>query len=187
MSYEWEKGDPATEQCACMSGTCTGKLVKLHFDGWYLRTFVGETVDSAQHARSGLPVGDEFDYSAARQQAADAGPIPEGNYWIVPSDLGSPRAFSAGWGHYRITIRHYPNTATHGRGGFFVHGGSKFGSKGCIDLAGFMDTFVRRLNELVPAKVLNVPQRVVVKPTCYVPLVVKYSSPRADMPPWFNT
>ena len=96
-------------------------------------------------------------------------------------------AFSASWGHYRGTIHHYPGTTTHGRGGFFIHGGRKFGSKGCIDLAGFMDNFVRRLNDLVPPKVLNIPQRVVLQAICYIPLKVKYSSARADMPPWFNT
>jgi hypothetical protein len=170
-----------------MSGKNAGKDMKLLFDGWYLKLQVGGVVDSAQHARSGLPVGNEFDYSVTRQQEKDAGPVPEGEYWIVPAELGSPRLASAeSWGKYRITIHQYPNTNAYGRGGFFIHGGIKFGSKGCIDLAGFMDHFVRRLNDLLPPRVLDVPQRVVLKPTCYIPLTIKYGSPRVDMPPWFN-
>lgn len=187
MAYESERGDPRTEQCSCMRGDNTGKKVTLLFDGWYLKLLLDGVVDSAQHARSGLPDGNDFDYSAARQREPDKGPVPEGEYWIMPSELGSPRfASQESWGNYRITIHQYPGTITYGRGGFFIHGGAKFGSKGCIDLAGFMDNFVRKLNDLLPPMVMDVPQRVVLKPTCFVPLTVKYGSARVPMPPWFN-
>ena len=193
MPYESEQGDPKTALCTCMSGKEAGKGLKLLFDGHYLKMHLGGVVDSAQHARSGLPVGSEFDYSVERQKEKEAGPIPEGEYWITPSELRSPSLTSPlflmntdSWGHHRISIHKYPGTNTHGRGGFFIHGGDKFGSKGCIDLAGFMGHFVRRLNELVPTRVVQVPQRVELKPTCYIPLTVKYPSQRVDMPPWFN-
>jgi len=170
-----------------MTGTDVGKTLKLLFDGWYLKLLVGDAVDSAQHARSGLPIGDEFDYGRPRQAESDEGPVPEGEYWIMPSQLATPRMASPdSWGNYRITIHPFPDTATSGRGGFFIHGGIKFGSKGCIDLAGFMNNFVRRLNQLLPPMQLNVPQPVVLKPTCYIPLTVKYGTTRVPMPPWFN-
>jgi hypothetical protein len=193
MPYDSEQGDPKTALCTCMNGKDAGKGLKLLFDGHYLKTHVGGVVDSAQHARSGMPVGNQFDYGSERQKNKDEGPIPEGEYWISPSEIRSPGLSSPlflintdSWGFYRITIHRYAGTNTHGRGGFFIHGGDKFGSKGCIDLAGFMGHFVRRLNELVPTRVVQVPQRVELKSTCYIPLTVKYPSQRVDMPPWFN-
>ena len=44
---------------------------------------------------------------------------------------------SAG-GSHRITIHPYDDTATYGRGGFFIHGGAEAGSAGCIDLTSRM-------------------------------------------------
>lgn len=187
MAYESERSDPTVAQCTCMIGKDAGKGLKLLFDGYYLKMQVNGGVDSAQHARSGLPVGDTFDYSVERQKEKEAGPIPEGAYWVNPSELGTPKFASRdSWGTYRLTIHQYPGTTTYGRGGFFIHGGIRFGSKGCIDLAGFMNNFVRRLNELLPARVVELPQRVVLKPVCFIPLTVTYPSKSVDMPPWFN-
>jgi len=188
MAYESERGEPKTDQCTCMRGKDAGKDIKLLFDGWYLKLLLGGVVDSAQHARSGLPIGNDFDYSVGRQRMEDVGPVPAGEYWIVPAELRSPLIGSReSWGNYRITIHQFPTTITYGRGGFFIHGGSKFGSKGCIDLAGFMDQFVRKINDLLPPRVLDVPQRVVLQPTCYIPLTIKYAAVRVPMPPWYNT
>ena len=187
MAYENERGDPTVALCTCMSGKDAGKGLKLLFDGYYLKMHMNGACDSAQHARSGLPVSDKFDYSVERQKLPDEGPIPAGEYWVNPSELGTPKYASAeSWGTYRLTIHKYPSTITYNRGGFFIHGGSKFGSKGCIDLAGFMNNFVRRLNELLPERVVQLPQRVVLKPSCYIPLTVTYPSTSVDMPPWFN-
>ncbi len=210
MAYESERAYPKTDQCKCTRGKDSGKDMKLHFDGFYLRLYVGGQVDSAQHARSGLPADDYFDYSVARQREKDQGPIPEGEYWIRPDEvrlegmanLYTSVEFRRSWGNFRITIHPYPTTDVGPRGGFFIHGGEKFGSKGCIDLAGFMDHFVNRLRELLPTKV-DTYQLVSRAPytrdqdrlvsaltefstSCYIPLTVKYARQSADMPPWFN-
>jgi len=49
-------------------------------------------------------------------------------------------------GNYRITLRVFPGTITHGRGGFFIHGGTRPGSAGCIDLTSAMDSFIANMN-----------------------------------------
>jgi hypothetical protein len=56
-----------------------------------------------------------------------------------------------------------PGTETHGRGGFFIHGGSVAGSAGCIDLTADINRFMTRLRE---------PLRNA--PNCYVPVTVRY-------------
>lgn len=37
------------------------------------------------------------------------------------------------WGEWRVRLYPYPGTNTHGRDNFFLHGGKKPGSAGCID------------------------------------------------------
>ena len=102
-------------------------------------------------AVSGKPLEDgSFDYSKERQKLANVGPIPEGRYWIDPADLWAnawyKRGSRAAWGNYRMTLRVFPGTTTHDRGGFFIHGGSRPGSAGCIDLTYAMDSFVENMN-----------------------------------------
>lgn len=111
-----------------------------------------------------------FDYSTERQKVPYQGPIPAGEYWVQPSQmwennwlkslLRSPRG---AWGNFRLTIHPYPSTRTHGRGGFFIHGGSAPGSAGCIDLVGNIDKFVERLKQELGGL-----------PECYIPLTVQY-------------
>jgi len=67
------------------------------------------------------------------------------------------------WGNYRITIHPYPSTKVGDRGGFFIHGGSRPGSAGCIDLTTNMDQFVADLKEAVSPNA-----------NCYVSLTVSY-------------
>ncbi len=79
-----------------------------------------------------------FDYSVDRQRLPGTGPIPEGDYWIDPTQLVSlDRLWDVGkepaWGTHRVTLHPYSNTNTYGRGGFFLHGGTTAGSAGCID------------------------------------------------------
>jgi len=97
-----------------------------------------------------------FDYSAARQAMKNKGPIPEGRYWINPSEMWErdflrwlvlPESHEQAWGTYRITIHPFPSTRTFGRGGFFIHGGSVAGSAGCIDLTSHMPRFARMLRD----------------------------------------
>jgi hypothetical protein len=71
----------------------------------------------------------------------DKGPIPEGTYTMDPKDIsqatgikGWIRKWLGDWGDYRVTLKPDPGTDTKGRDGFFIHGGEKPGSAGCIDV-----------------------------------------------------
>ena len=96
----------------------------------------------------GRPV---FDYSKDRQEKANVGPIPEGDYWIDPAELWANNPLKWvknapwAWGSHRITIHPYRRTDTYCRGGFFIHGGWVAGSAGCIDLTARMPIFVAQL------------------------------------------
>jgi hypothetical protein len=137
--------------------------VELHFDGTTLSMTGSRSL--SWPAVSGRSVGDDrFDYSPGRQQLSREGPIPEGDYWIDPSQLAqlsgrvstgiadwwSDGAYSRAWGTHRITIHPFDATQTYGRGGFFIHGGAERGSAGCIDLTSSMPDFARAI-ATVPA------------------------------------
>jgi hypothetical protein len=125
--------------------------VELVFDGTHLT--VSGAVGQSFPAVSGTPDSrGNFDYSPARQQLENAGPIPQGEYWIAPAQMkslwyypapwvplaGRPKA---AWGSHRITIHPFDSTNTFGRGGFFIHGGETPGSIGCIDLTSEIGDF----------------------------------------------
>jgi hypothetical protein len=138
--YAGERYDPTLAHCTTLS---------LHFNGTTLE-MRGGSATFTYSAVSGRPdAHGHFDYSAARQRLSGAGPIPEGGYWIRPDELWENawyrRASTAGWGNYRITIHPFTTTATFGRGGFFIHGGTTRGSAGCIDLTSDMDRFAADL------------------------------------------
>ena len=109
----------------------------------------------------------KFDYSLSRQKMPFLGPIPEGNYWIKPSELWKNAWYRPGstsaWGNYRLAIHPYPSTKTYGRGGFFIHGGRIPGSAGCIDLTSYVDQFIGDIRKALPGS-----------KECYIPLTVKY-------------
>jgi hypothetical protein len=120
-------------------------------------------------AVSGHPSPDgRFDYSLDRQQKSQEGPIPEGDYWLQPSQMWTNRWYNvaptAAWGVHRITIHVFPTTMTFKRGGFFIHGGTHPGSAGCINLHGGMENFVRELQDEVKAD-----------RDCFILLKVRYS------------
>lgn len=104
-----------------------------------------------------------FDYSKKRQLLANEGPVPEGTYYITPLSsnkddaiqywekldnvqhfkasiaMGSWPGGKKSWGSVRIPI--LPKSITLlddskeiKRNNFFIHGGEKAGSRGCIDL-----------------------------------------------------
>ena len=104
-----------------------------------------------------------FDYSKKRQLLANEGPVPEGTYYITPLSsnkddaiqywekldnvqhfkasiaMGSWPGGKKSWGSVRIPI--LPKSITLldenkeiKRKNFFIHGGEKAGSRGCIDL-----------------------------------------------------
>jgi RHS repeat-associated protein len=71
------------------------------------------------------------------------GPIPSGNYYANANDLTNPgiigdvlRNMRGDWGDWRVPLKPGKGTNTHGRNGFFLHGGSLSGSAGCIDFGG---------------------------------------------------
>jgi RHS repeat-associated protein len=67
------------------------------------------------------------------------GPIPSGFYMADPSQVGAGGFFRdllGDWGRFRVPLKPHPNTQTFGRDGFFLHGGKKPGSAGCIDVGG---------------------------------------------------
>lgn len=147
---------------------CGPAPFSLQFDGRRL-TGVGTSVTMIYPAVSGRAVDGKFDYSQARQKLADAGPIPAGEYWIQPSELQenawyrlrNPRP---AWGDFWITIHPYPSTQTHGRGGFFIHGGSTPGSAGCVDLSVNMNRFADDLAKELEGKSM-----------CFIALTVRYA------------
>ena len=177
--YASERSNPAV-------GACMPANVNLLFDGSNLY-LSGESKTqcwqktypavSGKASTSGLKL--TFDYTPKAQTTMNAGPIPEGKYWVNPSEMweygtkawladalawGTP--IETGFGKYRLTIHHYPTTKTHRRGGFFIHGGKVPGSIGCIDLHKHMPQFVRDLDKIVGRK------------ACYVDLTVRYADKR---------
>ncbi|MEI6708930.1 MAG: tlde1 domain-containing protein [Methylococcales bacterium] len=159
--YAGERGEPTGSICGSTS---------LLFDGYYLKLHAGPVsggiVTQAWHARSGHKISGMFDYSVERQGIPNNGPIPEGEYWIQPSQLREFLWAGDSWGCARITIHPQTATNTYSRGGFFIHGGKVFGSIGCIDLAYGMDSFRNKIKSLAPST----------SGDCTIPLTVKYAA-----------
>jgi hypothetical protein len=157
--YTAERGIPTIPACA-------RSQISLDFDGRCLwmkgPIFRLYTAESGKVNSSG-----RFDYSPTRQREGGIGPIPTGQYWIDPSQMWENHWYNvasrAAWGDHRITIHVFPETQTHGRGGFFIHGGTHAGSAGCINLHAGMETFVSDLKEAATPS-----------PDCYIPLTVRY-------------
>ena len=115
------------------------------------------------------------------QNKANVGPIPEGTYWIHPDEIkeltDNPWArFPGGavyesdlaaWGHYRAPLHPDPSTDTHGRSGFYLHGGTMIGSQGCIDVGPVNESILAMLKERGCKK---------------VKVVVKYSNRNKPVP-----
>lgn len=157
--YAAERGIPTVPNCA-------RSRVSLTFDGRFL-SMIGLN-GRAYAAVSGSPnYNGAFDYSVGRQREISAGPIPQGQYWIQPSQMWTNRWYSlaprASWGDHRITIHVFPGTQTYNRGGFFIHGGTHAGSAGCINLHGRMEDLLRDLKAITSSS-----------PDCYMPLHVRY-------------
>jgi len=71
------------------------------------------------------------------------GPVPEGEYEINTSEISDPGVIGdflrnrlGDWGDFRAPLRPTEGTDTHGRDGFYLHGGDTPGSAGCIDVGG---------------------------------------------------
>lgn len=91
---------------------CKRSILTLHFNGQILQA-QGAKEFIYFPAVSGRPSNGKFDYSLDRQQIPDQGPIPEGEYWIQPSEfqenawyrLRNPRAAWETTGSLFIPIR----------------------------------------------------------------------------------
>ena len=94
------------------------------------------------------------------------GPIPAGDYVVKAAELSDPgvihdvlRQFRGDWGDWRAPAHPLPNTNTHGRSGFFLHGGSLDGSLGCIDFGG--GRFGNTLTDQLRKDILSDPDGVI--------------------------
>ena len=187
-----EGGDPGEEKQSNEKKPCldeNGEPVQLTFDG---RTLSGS--DFSFPAASGVPTSQAtsidrnwgigyvdtivttestFSYEGSRQVIVNVGPIPEGSYrffrseernlWTSPYSHGLRRS---SWGSYSWSL--YPNTGTNtlGRSGFFIHGGSSWGSAGCIDLTCHDKNFQQALQQYRDKDG---------SPDCYIQVGVSYS------------
>lgn len=72
------------------------------------------------------------------------GPIPSGVYFVNRRDItpgGFLRDLTGDWGKFRVPLKPVPGAGDmFGRDEFFLHGGSKPGSAGCIDCGGADET-----------------------------------------------
>jgi hypothetical protein len=83
------------------------------------------------------------DRRASCVRRAWEGPIPPGGYELRVSEISNPggvgdwlRQTGGDWGDWRVVLHPMRGTRTHGRSNFFLHGGSRPGSAGCIDIGG---------------------------------------------------
>lgn len=139
------------------------RLESLRFDGERLTAFAvnqeGRRFSFSLPADSGRSLEKDaavFDYSAQRQTQKNIGPIPEGTYTVNPKEIQRPSladkiigipggnpwkkfgkypGSTYAWGNCRIPItKTEEQTKKTERDGFTIHGGSRRGSAGCIDL-----------------------------------------------------
>ena len=141
--YARERYDPSLAHC---------RRLALDFDGSRLRMTGGKLTYDYPAVSGKKGVAGLFSYTPERQRTPSGGPIPEGAYWINPAEIWELEWYNfwtseEGWGKYRVTIHPFTTTVTHGRGGFFIHGGKSPGSAGCIDLTTNISTFVQDLDK----------------------------------------
>ncbi len=113
------------------------------FDGYWLIMYddYGRELDRTM-AASGQPGTTPLDTGLSNK-----GPLPEGEYEIDPGEIGHYTTSTLddwfnggytgsidGWGNRRASLHPVNGTNTKGRSGFFLHGGTYFGSAGCIDI-----------------------------------------------------
>jgi hypothetical protein len=93
--------------------------------------------------------------------ARNQGPLPPGSYNLDPlqiSEGGFFRNLFGDWGTYRAPLTPNPGTNTYGRDGFFVHGGKKPGSRGCLDLGSGDVDFFSKIKQSPPITVFKDPE-----------------------------
>jgi len=167
--YKDDRGEPTGPTC---------KSSSLLFDGLDLLLYAGPASSGSAvnswTARSGQKTSAlKFEYSVPWQFIPDFGPIPEGDYWVQPFQMEHLSVESDGWGEARLLIHPRTHTNTFGRGGFFIHGGFRFGSGGCIDLSDGMFDFIKAMELFSTPQMPN---------PCTIPLMVKYAQPSVSAP-----
>lgn len=101
----------------------------------------------------------------------EGGPIPIGKYHLIPSELNDLNAnifkrwwlneFGGDWGSFLIRIHKDPSNINK-RDGFFLHGGDRLGTAGCIDVGGGIkgnDT-TKKLVKLIKGSTNSIPLEV---------------------------
>lgn len=103
---------------------------------------VFKIISFAMYATSGK--GEDMNNFASTHKQ-DKGPIPTGEYIIYPNELtdegfwGDIKNLKNGdWGDWFVPLHPLPGTNTFGRSGFYIHGGMREGSAGCIDIGGLL-------------------------------------------------
>lgn len=129
--------------------------------------------------------------SEANQRKPFAGPLPEGLYILIPQEtLSQAQADSIwdwtkwtlkspAWGLYMTEIHPLGDTRTWSRDSFYVHGGARPGSHGCIDLVGRNKSFHSWLTKKRSGNTLGASPRPLLAQ--YVDLAKKY--PRTHATP----
>jgi hypothetical protein len=150
----------------------TAPITLLTFDGRQVTALGGGSPFTAP-AISGLmqhhPRAGGIDYTQPRyQDVADKGPIPEGDYYINPSEAETAQdaGFSpSAWGHYRTRLherfftRLKREVLTSRTGGFYLHeDANQNGTAGCIGLMTHQDNAyihsrIMATSEAFPVKV----------------------------------
>jgi len=112
-------------------------------------SLVAENGQIRQYDANGTLLG-SYPYTSGKDgvadpSAKDKGPIPPGEYTLNTRDISevhglryiARRIRGGDYGNYRVPLVPAPETNTHGRDNFFIHGGDTPGSKGCIDVGQF--------------------------------------------------
>jgi hypothetical protein len=123
-----------------------------------LDVFLSNTTTFTLTATSGMG---EYMNDPAHSNRRGEGPLPIGTYTVNPRELSDPNIvldyrlnwMDGDWGDWNIPLHPARGTITHGRSGFYIHGGSKEGSLGCIDIGGGINgnTETNRLKGLIAA------------------------------------
>jgi hypothetical protein len=135
--------------------------VRLVFDGFKLCVVTRRAPQRCLRcwrARSGQ-LDASHDTQVQDYDKKDYGPIVPGRHRIDTREIqqridasGRERSWPGGetsWGNFRVVIHPQKGTKTFNRTGFFIHGGSRFGSVGCVDLQANSTTFFDYLRQSV--------------------------------------
>lgn len=166
-----ERYDQASEEAERWWNSGTGDIQRITFDGATVELH-GTTTYSAP-ALSGLlpnhPSAAGVDYTdPVHQNVADKGPIPEGSYYLEPSESESnpPVRFNTtAWGRHRTRLHETLATSIRRRattertGGFYLHqDANNNGTAGCIGIISAADN--REIHRLIRANTQRIPVEV---------------------------